>query len=460
MLVITSCSLCAQNWTSLGHGFNYSTSYLFADSIQDKLYIAGRFAETYNDTTLTGICYFKNGNYVNMGCGVDWNCTSIINNMQVANVNQIIKYNNEIIISGAFQMADGKPIKYLAKWNGLLWDSIGICPDAAVTTMYVNTNNELIVAGYFSNIGGINSFGIAKWNGTFWSAFNTPLPWTDATSGIITTMIEFQGELYIGGNINTGFGGLHELVKWDGNNWVNPGINFLGGFAYISDLKIYNNELYVAGCFRVSDGNLSNHIVRFDGLSWKDVGGGMLEFSNGNDAIYKIETNQGYLYAVGAFDGAGGITSKYLARWDGNNWCGFGTNFDQPNFDIEFFDNELYLVCGKTINTDTVNYIAKWIGGNYVDTCGHINVGIDEIKNEVRITIYPNPTSAQFTITTNQQIQNIKIFNIIGETIQPTSSASLSKSTASIDLSNQPSGLYFVHIETDKTFFNQKIIKQ
>jgi hypothetical protein len=51
---------------------------------------------------------------------------------------------------------------------------------------------------------------------------------------------------------------------------------------------------------------------------------------------------------------------------------------------------------------DTFNFpfIAKWIGGSYVDVCGVINTGVAEDKNALPIvSVYPNP------ITTNATFQ-------------------------------------------------------
>jgi hypothetical protein len=78
---------------------------------------------------------------------------------------------------------------------------------------------------------------------------------------------------------------------------------------------------------------------------------------------------------------------------------------------------------------------------------------INEPLPNQQIQIYPNPSTSQFTITTNQQIQNIKIYNPLAELIIQTKQLT-------IDLTNQPSGIYFIQLQTNKEILTQKIIKQ
>ena len=72
------------------------------------------------------------------------------------------------------------------------------------------------------------------------------------------------------------------------------------------------------------------------------------------------------------------------------------------------------------------------------------------------IKVYPNPTSGKFTVMASEAKQSqIEIYNVYGEKVH-----SLNHPLAYllIDLSSQPSGVYFIHFITDKGTIAKKII--
>lgn len=451
----------AQNWQSVGGGFNYSVCAFYTDTLTDRLYIGGQFVEA-NGIPITGICYWDGVTYNAMGCGVDWDCvTPLLDNNFTYPVFNILKYNGDIYISGGFSLADTKPIVALAKWNGSTWDSVGACPNSVVYDMCITGSNELVVSGAFDSIGGIKSNGVAKWNGTNWYSIGGGLPISPGNYAV-NSVIEFQGETYIAGNFSDNTAQLNEIAKWNGSAWINPGIRFYGGLAHINDMIVYNNELYVGGMFLAADGNLSDYIVKYDGITWTDVGGGM-QGTNGQIRQFCIHNNE--LYAVGVFEGAGGVPAEYIAKWDEMDWCGLGTDFNNINIAVGSFRNELYIGCSKTIGTDTVNYIAKWNGGNYTDTCGHIVAGVDEhTHNAANLIIYPNPSSNQITIEFNSDkthSSSLAITSILGQTVKtiPTD-FSPGKNKIEIDISQLSKGLYFVQLQNSSELFSGKFIKE
>ncbi len=83
-------------------------------------------------------------------------------------------------------------------------------------------------------------------------------------------------------------------------------------------------------------------------------------------------------------------------------------------------------------------------------------------NNQDEITIYPNPSSGQFTIDLAQlpdQRIEMNIYNGIGQLIDTRSDKSPSK--INLNLSAQNSGIYFIKIITeDQTLFSQKVVLQ
>ena len=123
--------------------------------------------------------------------------------------------------------------------------------------------------------------------------------------------------------------------------------------------------------------------------------------------------------------------------------------------------NDTLLIAGTFTNIDgsPIKYIAKWIGGNAVDTCSTPQ-GVTEIQNEDAIIIYPNPVSESITISINTR-QNfsaqIILYNTLGEKIIQ---QKITSPKTEINLSNLPSGIYFLEVSTTKEIFRRKIIKQ
>ena len=104
---------------------------------------------------------------------------------------------------------------------------------------------------------------------------------------------------------------------------------------------------------------------------------------------------------------------------------------------------------------------------NVVDNTAYM--GIDENNSSSAVWIYPNPSFGQFTIQSGKTILNatISVANILGEkiftsTINPVGSISngVNHQTSTIDLSSQPNGMYYVHLQSDTKSIVKKLIIQ
>lgn len=81
-----------------------------------------------------------------------------------------------------------------------------------------------------------------------------------------------------------------------------------------------------------------------------------------------------------------------------------------------------------------------------------------ETLEESQISIYPNPTSGQITISSEKVIaSSITIRNSLGEILLSDRHPS---SNQIFNLSNNPKGIYLLQVETDNGIITKKIIKQ
>ena len=105
------------------------------------------------------------------------------------------------------------------------------------------------------------------------------------------------------------------------------------------------------------------------------------------------------------------------------------------------------------------------IKSNSFNTFNASGVGFQSLANELTgISVYPNPTHGKFKIenTTNELNEvNLQIFNLLGKVIINESISFYNGTIKTIDLSNQPKGVYLVLIQSkDHMAYRGKIVIQ
>jgi hypothetical protein len=420
---------------------------MYEDSTENALYIGGHFSFAGNDTA-SKIVKWNGSQFSPLGCGLNWDCNPATIQSTGGHVLAITKYNNELYAGGAIVLADGKPVRYIAKWNGVSWDTVGRGLNGVVCMLTI-INNELYAGGTFDTAGSVHANSLAKWNGSQWTdVFN--FPQINLGHNYVLSIAEYNGELYVGGNFDNDT--LSDIIRYNGTAWINVGESLHGGMSSVSKMVAYNNELYVAGTFYHNQGNIGNFIQRWDGTQWKDVGGGTtsdLLNPSANGQIDDMIVHDDKLYIAGVFLYAGGIPTQNVAVWDGNQWCGFGGSFDNISLNVGFCKDTMYLGGGFiTIDGDTVNHIAKWTGGNYVDTCGNNSAINENAMESNNVLIYPNPATNEISIKLNKPLENdacISVFNSLGEEVIKLKVQKV-ESEVKIDVAALPAGMYFVKV--------------
>ena len=81
--------------------------------------------------------------------------------------------------------------------------------------------------------------------------------------------------------------------------------------------------------------------------------------------------------------------------------------------------------------------------------------GIEENNTNGNISVYPNPSSGNFTITSITEITSIKIYNVLGEFVF---SSQPQTTNYELDLQNKSKGVYFLEMQSDKGSEIKKII--
>jgi len=450
-LFLTSCQYCySQYWQPLQAGLNNGGSTkLYADSVADKLYVGGHFTLV-NNQTQWGIASWDGTQWDSLGCGMD--DLSIGN--QPGSTSGMVRYGNHLYTGGSFRKAGGLNTPALARWDGISWDTV---PGTAMDQMdlvhdIIVHNNELYICGSFDSVGNSPASCVAKWDGTNWQAISSySFSYNNAPMNLYKIQF-YHGNLYVIGGFFDPWGNVCRMAKWDGIAWTFFTYSFPAS-TNVTDMEVYNDKLYVCGSFTMSEGK--NAIMTWNDTVWSGVGGGTQIVTNQTPTISDVTVHNGKLYCVGSFEKIGGVPATGLASWDGMNWCGYNSFFATANQfcgagNIEFYHDTMY-VGGvfKTLNGDTVNGIAKWIGGSYVDSCGVLTTGIfQEEAYSSDATVYPNPASKviTFQFSGSHQSRSLIIYDQLGREILREET---NENMISLSVESFAEGMYFYKVIQD-----------
>jgi len=395
-------------------------------------------------------------------------------------------YQEKLYVGGAFSKAGTLPANGLEIWDGVSWDTISN-GDTTIFALEGLTvyEDELYITATFDppTPGGGDYFQIATWDGIRLAKVSGTT--SSGISGNLDIMEVYNGELYAAGSYGS-FGALPCCIaKWEDSLWTQVGSS--GADGSIQSLAVYNGELYAGGNFFNIGGASVSNIARWDGTTWKDVGGGVngsvpvmtvdsinnvLYVSVGGQGLFKWDGSDwtqisggstgdivpgghglimyhGELYSGGAGACCGvnsdGEILRWIARWNGTKWnsVGWGTNTTVETFAI--YKDTLYVGGYFTVaGTDTSYYLAKW----FTDT----TLGVNKVEmDEYTFKIYPNPSRDSFTIKayipdTDKGI--IRIYGIKGELVFE-KQLPMGAKLLTIDVNDWAKGVYVCVLEVE-----------
>ena len=125
--------------------------------------------------------------------------------------------------------------------------------------------------------------------------------------------------------------------------------------------------------------------------------------------------------------------------------------------DVYLIDNETST--SQNLRTNPIydfNYSTPNSNREFTLSFGAGMVNSDEILTN-EISIFPNPTTGIINLTINESPVNITIFDITGKIVKH---LTLNSNYSTIDISNQPNGIYIIEVSNDEFIKTQKIIKK
>lgn len=125
--------------------------------------------------------------------------------------------------------------------------------------------------------------------------------------------------------------------------------------------------------------------------------------------------------------------------------------------------NQNYGALKVTVTSDSLAFSFYNILSNLIDsyTLGINELAVTETEAAAPFKVFPNPnTSGRFTIeikNSEPEIKGWEVYNVYGEKVH---SSAQKNNHSEVDISNQPNGLYILHVTTDHGSFSQKVIIQ
>lgn len=199
---------------------------------------------------------------------------------------------------------------------------------------------------------------ICVYNGNFWTClpdFKVPGPYPTLgdPNYVITSIIEFRGEVYIGGKFANGsvINKQSNLFKYSisQDTWTTITNNIKTTDKGINQMIVWKDTLIAAGRFTQAGTSAVSNIARFDGTNWSFLGNGT-GFEGANGEIHDLKLINNNIYIGGDFDSVASKNTGSVARWNSfGEWGGLGDPFNKtPTYHLESFKNDLIAVGKKT----------------------------------------------------------------------------------------------------------------
>lgn len=440
--------LSAQEWVQFGDGFQNidgTVHSLLYDSDSDLLYAGGNFIDAATDEVTSRIAVWDGLQWSSMGCGFQWDCDQEnVPNPWQNPVLDIIKFQDTIYVCGAFSFSGDNELNNVAKWDGTQWLGVGNGLND-IARQFKIINDQLYVVGRFTESPGYATLaGFAQWNGNGWEDPTNLEPPDSTQPQSVSCIEEYQGEIYIGGNLTIN-GWESALIKWDGNSWAEVSGHIFGFISVVEDLDVFQESLFVAGNYSTeADGQWRNAVSAWNGISWDNLNSGIRYQENQNNPghVREIVASEEGVFVVGTFAYAGDVAADHVAWWNGEHWCGYGSDnlmfiANAPIYAIEVMDNQP-IIGGyfHEIDGQDIRKVAQYVG---IEDC--LVSGIEDEPAPI-FTVFIE--SSSLVVQSDQMFSEIEIYDAQGRLIQVESLND--RSFRSINISGYCNGIYIIRI--------------
>lgn len=368
-----------QKWAALGSGvgkldwegeFVPNGEVLALAPYSDALYVGGDFTQA-GGINANSVAAWNGIQWVALGNGVSLGANT--NGFENATVAALAVYNGQLHAGGAFEQADGKPAAHLAVWDGVTWKSVGggVRPEQFSSDMVVNalavSGDHLYVGGSFVAAGGKAMDLLVQWDGATFAEVGAGIQNQDYD--VVTTLATGpEGSLYIGGSYK--FGGnlrIDNVGRYDATGWQALGVGLArqayGDTPALPYAIVVDEDgfVFAGGEFQYAGGVKVDNLAMWDGETWHNIGG-----TNGRIRALALAGDD--LYVGGEFTQAGGVAANHIARWNSvtKEWSALGSGINGDVMALAYSNGRLYAGGGFTAAGNVTAYdVAFWDGAQW-----------------------------------------------------------------------------------------------
>jgi hypothetical protein len=279
-----------QHWDSLGKGSPGGMPCYKMTKYKGTIYATGIF---YNNV---------------YNCLASWNGLSwdTLNERINSAVLEFKEHNNDLYIGGAFTNINNTSEKYIAKYDGNSFATFPFPSDngSTVNAIEFYQGNMYIGGNFYDTITGVNDLEV--WDGSTFHSFGGSGPGF-GTDGISSFSI-FNNELYIAGGFTIANGSAGDnIMRWDGTQFHDVGGGLNGG---VYKMHEFGGNIYVCGAFTMAGSvPINNWMARWDGFQWHSICSNIF-----NNTISDILVYNNDLYVTGGFTMIDSMVVNHIAK--------------------------------------------------------------------------------------------------------------------------------------------------
>jgi hypothetical protein len=314
--------------------------------------------------------------------GANWNPAGGEFNQATPNfcsIKSTIVNNNKLYAGGQFQDNAGIPMKNIACYNGIKWDTVGKGLNGSVCNLAVH-NGSVIAVGGFTSSGTNNSVKyIASWNGFNWNPISPSYTFKAGSCG---PTYSFNNKLLIG-NIWDTINNIpmRGIAAFDGVNFYSMSNNTI---TSVSSFWTFNNQLFMSG----STYSINNVVLKWNGTTWEQVGGIF------DDSVFTLEDFNGELFAGGRFSSCNGAVATGVARTNIPISIREYSNFDGLNYFPNPTHNHLTISCDNSLSINISNLLGQSLKSFSV-AAGTNNLDIGNLSTGIYLIQFTNGASTK-----------------------------------------------------------------